>query len=78
MSGLTERQIRVLRTMADKTDGLGCAYRLGVSMATMEALANRKLVVPHSKVGWSFSPRTADWRITDAGRAAIAKATGAA
>lgn len=64
---LTARMIDALLRM-DESGGIGSAYRLRASLATMEALSGRGLIKPHSTSGWGFSPRTCDWRMTGDGK----------
>ena len=72
MGKLTKAMINHLRAVQQK-DGRS-AYP-GLHMRTLEALEARELLRSVSGRGSMFSPSTAiSWFLTDAGRAAIAKA----
>lgn len=64
---LTARMTEALLRMEER-GGTGSAYALRVSLATMDALSLRGLIRPHATIGWIFSPRTCDWRITEDGK----------
>ena len=72
MSDLSERQLNALTALAKR--GPGSSYGLRLNIGTLKSLVARGLAAKKSEVGAFFSPRTAiEWRITDAGRAALTK-----
>ena len=72
MTKLTPAQVRALRSMVESGHGKTCAHTAKVRMPTMWALVADKRAVPEGGPGDMFSPRTAKFLITPAGRAALA------
>lgn len=73
---LTKAQREVLTALSAEGIVEMSAYRLGCSLATLWALQKNRLVQPMGGIGSMAFPRNMGWRITAAGRAAIAKAEG--
>ncbi len=71
MAMLTKRQKMALARLSDSAS---CAYTIPAGLNTLEALERRGLVSARRGVGSISMPHTAIiWRITDAGRAALAE-----
>lgn len=59
-------------TLVDLNDlSPASAYRMGVSLATLNALKKKGLASADGGLGSMFAPRNMLWRITDAGRSAL-------
>lgn len=56
MRNLSQNQIKAFDKMAE--GGWHCAYSLQTSMATLNALVNRGLIIRRTPVGSLFFPRT--------------------
>ena len=72
---LSKPQLGALKVLS--AHGKGSSYELRWSLVVLNALVRKGLATSHAGLGAMFSPRTAIiYRITDAGRAALASATG--
>jgi hypothetical protein len=64
---LTKRQIEALTKLSAEP---GSAYGMRVSLGTLSALSDKQLITP-TGLGHMAFPRTATWKITQAGRDAL-------
>lgn len=68
MEKLTAKQREALQKLS--TTFSASAYRMQVSLSTLEALLNRRLVMAIGAGHMAF-PRNGQWQITSTGRAAL-------